>query len=230
MSLIQQNLPVFLSGLLMTLRLAVVTLLASTLIGVVLGTLATSRSVRLRRAVRVYVEVLRAVPLIVNLFCIYFVSPLLGLDLTPYAAVVLGLSLWGGANGAEIVRGGLEAVPRHQAESARALGLRGWQVFVLVIFPQALRAILPAFTGLLTLLLQSTSLGALVGVPEFFRVGQLVIERSTVMQGLDPAFEIYGFMLAVYFVLCSTLTWSARHLEERLGRADRSHAPAAPNL
>jgi polar amino acid transport system permease protein len=230
MSLIEQNLAVFLAGLLTTLRIAIVTLLASTLIGVVLGTLATSHSALLKRAVRVYVEVLRAVPLIVNLFCIYFVSPLFGLDLTPYAAVVLGLSLWGGANGAEIVRGGLEGVPRHQAESARALGLRGWQIFVLVVFPQALRAILPAFTGLLTLLLQSTSLGALVGVPEFFRIGQLVIERSTVMQGLDPAFAIYGFMLAVYFVLCSALTWSTRQLEQRLGRADRNRAPTMPNL
>jgi len=229
-SLIEQNSVVFLAGLLTTLRIAIVTLLASTLIGIVLGTLATSGSAGLRRAVRWYVEGLRAVPLIVNLFCIYFVSPLLGLNLTPYMAVVLGLSLWGGANGAEIVRGGLEGVPRHQAESARALGLRTWQTFVLVVFPQALRAILPAFAGLLTLLLQSTSLGALVGVPEFFRVGQLVIERSTVMQGLDPAFAIYGFMLAIYFVLCSGLTWSARRLEFRLGRSDRSRVPAIPSL
>jgi polar amino acid transport system permease protein len=221
MSLIELNFSQFLVGLLTTLRLAVVTLLASTVIGVVLGTFATMRSVPLRGCVRVYIEGVRAVPLIVNLFCLYFGAPLLGLDLSPYMAVVVGLSLWGGANGAEIVRGGLQGVPAHQSESARALGLNEWRIYMLIIFPQALRAILPAFTGLLTLLLQSTSLGALVGVPEFFRIGQLVIERSTVMEGLDPAFAIYGFMLLVYFVLCSGLTWSARRLEQRLGRSER---------
>jgi polar amino acid transport system permease protein len=226
MSLVEQNLTVFFYGLLATFRLAVVTLLASTVIGVAFGTLATTQSPLLRRLVKVYVEVLRAVPLIVNLFCIYFVLPLLGLNISPYTAVVLGLSLWGGANGAEIDRGGLQGVPRHQTESARSLGLRGWQVFVLVVFPQALRSIIPAFTGLLILLLQSTSLGALVGVPEFFRIGQLVIERSTVMQGMDPAFAIYGFMLAVYFVLCSSLSWLARRLERSLSQAGARHLPA----
>ncbi len=217
MNLVVENWVLFLSGLAATLRLAVVTLIASTLIGFLVGTTATARRASLRWLARGYVEVLRAVPLIVNLFFVYFVAPLLGLDLSPYAAVVVGLSLWGGANAAEIVRGGLLAVPRHQSESARALGLREWQVLLLVVIPQALRAIVPALTGLLTLLLQSTSLGALVGVSEFFRVGQLVIERSTVMQGLDPAFPIYAFMLAVYFVLSFALTTASRWLERRLG-------------
>jgi polar amino acid transport system permease protein len=223
MSLIWENLPGFMWGMVATLRLAALSLLFSTVIGVVLGTLATAGAKPLRRLVRAYVELLRAVPLIVNLFCIYFGAPMLGLDLSPYIAVVTGLSLWGGANGAEIVRGGLQAVPRHQTESARALGLRGWQIFVLVVFPQALRAIIPAFTGLLVLLVQSTALGALLGIPEFFRMGQLVIERSTVMQGLDPAFAIYAFMLFIYFVLCSLLTLAARCLERRLGRTEARH-------
>jgi polar amino acid transport system permease protein len=226
-SVIGQNLPLFLTGLLYTLRIAALTLAASTLIGVVLGTLAVTRSTLVRRLVRFYVEVLRAIPLIVNLFFVYFGAPLLGLDLSPYAAVVLGLSLWGGANGAEIVRGGLQGVPRHQSESARALGLREWEIFVFVVFPQALRSILPAFAGLLTLLVQSTSLGALVGVPEFFKVGNLVVERSTVMQGLDPAFGVYGFVLAIYFILCSALTFATRRLERRLGATARRRAPLA---
>ena len=138
--------------------------------------------------------------------------------------------MWGGANGAEIVRGGLQGVPRAPGRKAPARwGCIGWQVFLLVVFPQALRAIVPAFAGLLVLLLQSTALGALVGVPEFFRAGQLLIERSTVMQGLDPAFAVYGFMLGVYFVLCSALTWAARRLEARLGEGvTRRPAPAPP--
>jgi hypothetical protein len=88
-----------------------------------------------------------------------------------------------------------------------------------------------AFTGLLALIVQSTSLGALVGVTEFLKAGGLIIERSTVMQGINPAFEIYGFVLLVYFSVCSVLTWLSRRLERRLGRSIATvHAPDAARL
>ena len=82
--------------------------------------------------------------------------------------------------------------------------------------PQALRAIVPPFTGLLTLLIQATSLGALVGVSEFLKVSQIIVERSTVMGGESPAFRVYAAVLLVYFVICSLLTWLSRYLERRL--------------
>jgi polar amino acid transport system permease protein len=213
MSLILDNMPLFLRGLLATLQIGVVTLIASTIIGFILGTLAVTRSRLLRLVVRGYVELLRAVPLIVNIFFIFFGAPLFGLQLTPYAAAVIGLSLWGGANGAEIVRGGLLGVPRHQAQSARALGMTEPEIFIQILLPQAMRAIIPAFAGLLTLLVQSTTLGALVGVPEFLQISRLVVERTTVMQGIDPAFQIYAFVLVIYFLLCSTLSFASRWLE-----------------
>ncbi|SNB79148.1 polar amino acid transport system permease protein [Pseudomonas sp. LAIL14HWK12:I4] len=81
-----------------------------------------------------------------------------------------------------------------------------------------MKAILPAYTGLLTILVQATSLGALVGVGEFLKVGQIIIERETVMTGVSPAFAVYGVVLLVYFVICSALTWLSRYLERRLGR------------
>jgi polar amino acid transport system permease protein len=81
-----------------------------------------------------------------------------------------------------------------------------------------MRAILPAYTGLLTMLVQATSLGALVGVGEFLKVGQIIIERTTVMTGASPAFTVYGVVLLVYFVICSLLSWLSRYLERRLGR------------
>lgn len=227
MSLILDNWPLFLRGMLATLQIGVVTLIASTIIGFALGTLATTRMTAVRLAVRGYVELLRAVPLIVNVFFVFFGAPLLGLQMTPYLAVVVGLSLWGGANGAEIVRGGLMGVPRHQAQSARALGLTEPEIFLHILLPQAMRAIVPAFAGLLTLLVQSTTLGALVGVPEFLQISRLIVERTTVMQGSDPAFMIYGFVLAVYFVLCSGLTWMARRLERSLAGRGARRVPAA---
>lgn len=222
MSLILENWQLLARGLLATLQIGIVTLIASTIIGFTLGTLATTRLRAVRLAVRSYVELLRAVPLIVNIFFVFFGAPLLGLQMTPYLAAVVGLSLWGGANGAEIVRGGLMGVPRHQAQSARALGMTEPEIFLFILLPQAMRAIIPAFAGLLTLLVQSTTLGALVGVPEFLQISRLIVERTTVMEGSDPAFMVYAFVLVVYFILCSALTALSRRLERGLaGRAAR---------
>lgn len=218
MTLIIENLPLFLIGLRATLILAAITLVASTVIGVTLGVLATLPSRAIRILVALYVETLRDIPLIVTIFTIFFGAPYAGVPLEPMPAVAIGLSLWGGANGAEIVRGGIQSVPAGQAEAATALGLHRWQVYAKILLPQALRAILPAYTGLLALIVQSTSLGALVGVTEFLKAGGLVIERSTVMQGINPSFQIYGFVLLGYFAICSVLSFAARRLDRRLSR------------
>lgn len=228
MTLLIKNLPFILQGIGLTLALAVATLFFSTLIAFVLGTLASLRYRWLRWLVRVYVELFRDIPLVVNIFFVFFVAPLLGLELSPFAAVTVGLSLWGGANGTEIVRGGFASVPQHQWSSAAALGLKQWEIYLFVTGPQALRSILPPFVGLLTLLVQATSLGALVGVTEFFKVGQIIVERTTMMEGWNPAFVVYAAVLLIYFVICSTLTWFGRRLERRLKRDLRmpSGAPA----
>jgi polar amino acid transport system permease protein len=206
-------------GLLMTIELALVILLFTTVISVILGVLATLPNKLLRGVIHGYVELFRSIPLIVNVFFIFFGAPMFGLDLSPFAAVTTGLTLWGSANGIEIVRGGLESVARHQWKSAWALGLKPWQIYLYVIGPQSLKAILPAYTGLLTLLVQATSLGALVGVTEFLKTGQTIIERTTMMTGASPAFEVYGIVLLVYFVICSALSWLSRYLERRLNRS-----------
>jgi polar amino acid transport system permease protein len=224
MTLLINNLQFIAQGLAMTLALAAVTLVISTLIAFALGTLASTRFRWLRWTVRVYVELFRDIPLIVNIFFVFFGAPLFGLELSPFAAVTVGLSLWGGANGAEIVRGGFASVPQHQWVSAAALGLKGWEVFFFVVGPQALKGILPPFVGLLTLLVQATSLGALVGVSEFFKVGQIIVERTTMMEGWNPAFAIYSTVLLVYFVICSCLSWFGRRLERRLRRDQRKPA------
>ena len=214
--LLSSNAGVLWHALLATAALAGVTLLASNIIGVLCGTLAVSAGPLLRRVVRGYVELLRAIPLVVNVFVVFFLAPLTGVDLSPFVAVSLSLSLWSGAYVAEIVRGGLRGVPREQSQAATALGLHPWQLYLLVLYPQALRTALPALAGQMVLLVQSTTLGALVGVPEFLKVAQLIVERTTVADGHSPAFGVYGFVLAVFFVLCSALTWCARRVELRL--------------
>lgn len=110
-------------------------------------------------------------------------APAMGLDLSPFAAVSLSLLLWSGAYVAEIVRGGLLGVPAGQMQAA-ALGLRRWSIYLLVLYPLALRTALPALMGQVVLVVQSTTLGALVGVPEFLKMAQLIVERTTAKPGL----------------------------------------------
>jgi polar amino acid transport system permease protein len=228
MNLLINNAGFFLDGLLKTLALAGVTLVGATVIGLLIGTLANARFGPLRWTMRGYIELLRGIPLVVNIFFVFFGAPLMGLDLSPFAAVTLGLSLWGGANAAELVRGALNAVPVHQINSARALGLKSWEVLCLVSGPQAFRHVLPAYVGLLTLLLQSTTLGAIVGVSEFFRVGQLIVERTTMMDGYNAAPAVYGLVLLVYFLMCSVLTALGRRLERKL-KHERPVLAATPS-
>ena len=216
MELIAANAPLFLRGLAVTFALALVTLVFSTVLSVIFGLMSISRRPALRVGARAFVEVFRGTPLIVNLLFVYFGAPLVGLALEPFAAAVVGLSSWGGANGAEIVRGGFNAVPRHQTESAVALGLSGWHDSLFVLAPQVLLPIIPAFTGLFSVLIQATSLASLIGALEFLRTAQIVVERTTLMTGDTPAFLIYAFVLAVYFVVCAALAALTRRLEQRL--------------
>ncbi|MGE0751199.1 MAG: amino acid ABC transporter permease [Variibacter sp.] len=223
MHLLIEAMPLFLQGLGNTFKLALVTLFLSTIVAVIFGLMSISRFALVRWAARAFVEFFRAIPLIVNLLFVYFGAPLVGVPLDPFAAAMIGLASWGGANGAEIVRGGFNAVSKHQRESALALGLRGWEILVFVLAPQVLLPIIPPFTGLFSVLVQATSLASLIGTLEFLRSAQIVVERTTLMTGFSPAFLIYGFVLIVYFVICFSLAGLTRQLERYLAeRTSRS--------
>jgi len=233
MELILKNMPLFLQGLGRTFLLATMTLLFSTVLSVLIGVISVTRFRLLRAVALAYVEFFRGVPLIVNVLFVYFGAPLVGLSLGPFQAAIVSFTLWGSANGAEIVRGGINSVPKHQITSAMALGLKPWEIFWFIIGPQALLPILPPFTGLFTLLVQATSLGAIVGLTEFFRTGQIVVERETILTGDNPAYLIYGFVLFTYMAICSVLTSLTRRLELRVGRRRGRYArpgevPAVP--
>jgi polar amino acid transport system permease protein len=230
MDLLATNAGFLFSGLLRTLELALATLLCAIVVSVIVGLMSVARSRLLRLAALCYVELWRDIPLLVSLLFVYFGAPLLGIPLSPFFAALASISLWGGANGAEIVRGGIGAIPAHQATSATALGLKRWEIFRFIILPQALMPILPPMTGLLTLLIQATSLASLVGVNEFFRINQIVVERTTMQEGESPAFLVYGFALLVYFLVCAALTRLTKRLEQRLAQRGVTPAPGRRSL
>ena len=225
MDLIQNNAPIFINGLLETFQLSIVTLFFATIISLLFGVLSVTRYRILKIISICYVELFRDIPLLVNVFFVYFGAPLIGIPLEPFAAATVSFSLWGGANGAEIVRSGFNSVSNHQKASAKALGLKSWEIFWYVIGPQALVPIIPPFTGLFSLLIQATALCSMVGGMEFFRTAQIVVERTTINTGHSPAFAIYGFVLIVYFIICASLAALTKRLEKWLAeRQDRRGA------
>ncbi|GAB3442067.1 amino acid ABC transporter permease [Actinophytocola sediminis] len=203
-------------GLVTTLLLSLVSILASVVLGVVLGTMLTLPNVLVRLLVRFYVELWRGLPIIITLFFIFFVLPVIGLDVDTFVAAAVGLTLWGSANVAEVVRGAVQSVPRGQFEASAALGF-GWRPRMRhVILPQATRRALPPLVGLVVNLTQQTSLAAVIGLLDVLEASQRSIERLTLTGGQPHAVEILGAVLVVFFVICLPLTMLSRRLERTL--------------
>jgi polar amino acid transport system permease protein len=203
-------------GLVTTLLLALVSIVASVMVGVVLGTVLTLPSRWVRLLVRAYVEIWRGLPIIITLFFIFFVLPVIGVEVDTFTAAAVGLTLWGSANVAEIVRGAVQSVPHGQSEAAAALGFPWRRRMRHVILPQATRRALPPLVGLVVNLTQQTSLAAVIGLLDILEASQRSIERLTLSGGETHAVPILGAVLAVFFVVCLPLTLLSRRLERVL--------------
>lgn len=219
-----------LDGLLNTLLLSLVMIAGGTLFAMIFATGLSARSAWLRRPVYGLVECLRDIPLMVTVLMTYFLLPHAGVSLNPFWSSALSVSVWGGANGAHIIRAGLLSVPHGQREAAASFGLRGWKGLALVIVPQAMPIILPPYVSLVTSLLQASSLGAVLGVNELLRSAQILIEQTTIARGGSPAYLIYGSILIVYFALCWTISAIGAKLERHFRKpyhrgAERVHQP-----
>ena len=202
-----------------TLHIAAVSVVASTLVGIVLGTLLTVRFAPLRGLIRLYIEVWRGLPILVTIFLIYYGLPSAShrfSSLGAYVGAEIGLTLWGSAQVAEATRGAVQSIPREQHEAAAALGF-GWiGRHVHVIVPQALRRLLPPLVGLLVNIIQNSTIASLIGVTELLGTGQREVERLTYGTGNPHAFEIFGAVLAAFFLVSFPLTRLAAFLEKRL--------------
>jgi polar amino acid transport system permease protein len=212
LAVIAANFAYLLRGAASTLVLSLAVLAVGTTAGLVLGLLRSAPWPRLTLVLAWAIELVRAVPLLLLLFFIFFGLPALGLRIPTLPAAVLAMSLWLSVNTAEVVRGAVQSIPRGQFEAARSIGLGELQVMRHVILPQALRRMLPAYVGLCTILVKDTSLAAIIGVFELTRAAQETIERTF------RSFEIYLAAAAIYFVICFPLTVLSRRAEARLQR------------
>lgn len=201
-------------GLIETLKMSLVVAFGGTICAIAITTAVLSKSGIVRRIGFGLMEVLRDLPLMVTVLLVYFMLPLTGLNLNPFWSCCVAISIWGGANGAQILRAGLNAVGKGQRETAAAFGFSPLKGLLLITLPQAMPVILPPYVSLLTALVQATSLGAVVGAQELLRSGQVLIEQTTIMRGGSPAYLVYGSILVVYFVLCTLISVLGGRIEK----------------
>ena len=209
-------------GLPGTLRISAAAVAGSALIGVVFGTLMTIRFLPLQALIRLYVEVFRGLPILVTVFIVYFGMPSVStrLQFGPLTAASIALVLWGSAQVAEATRGAVQSIPREQHEGASALGF-GWVGrHTSVILPQALRRLLPPFVSLLVNIIQNSTLAQVIGGLELLEAAERQNERLTAIPpiglGEIHAFEVFGAVAILFFLISFPLTRLAAMLEKRL--------------
>lgn len=163
-----------------------------------------------RKPVTVVTELFRAVPVLVMMMLLYYGFPEIGVKMTPYWAVVIGLTVYNGSVLAEALRAGIEALPKGQKEAGYAIGLRKTGVMMLILLPQAVRAMLPVIVAQLVVTLKDTALGFIITYPELlYYAKQLTSHPSRPI--LQSAIVIGG----IYIVLCLLLSALASWLERR---------------
>jgi polar amino acid transport system permease protein len=203
------------AGMEMTVLLSVLSIGLGTVLGLVLGSIASMSGRLIRIAIRLYVDLWRGLPVIVTLFLIFFTLPAIGIRLPAALSAIIGLTLWMSANHAEIVRGAVQSLPTGQREAAFALGFTPTQGMRYVLLPQASRRMLPPYVSLMANLVQASALASIVGVLELTGSAQRQISRLTIL-GDSHALEIFGAVMVIYFLLCLPLTRLSAHLAQRI--------------
>ncbi|MBI3076328.1 MAG: amino acid ABC transporter permease [Deltaproteobacteria bacterium] len=215
---IGRNLPYLLAGLgweglLGTLRLALPAMGLGFCLGVVAGVARLARTPWVHTPAVLYVELVRGVPLVMVIFWFYFFVPILaGRPLSNYWSALIAFVVFEGAYLGEIVRAGIQSVPRGQLDAAAATGLSGWQTMRHIVLPQALRNMVPSLVTQFIVLFKDTSLASIIGFVDLTKAAQNISQRE-----IRP-FEMYLFIAVVYWLCTFTLSRLGRRLEVHLSR------------
>jgi polar amino acid transport system permease protein len=191
--------PFLLQGLGMTIYLSVVTMVFGVAIGVAGAAARLYGPKLLRSAVAIYVEVIRNTPLLVQLFIVFFGLPSLGLRLDALTAALISLTINLGAYSVEIVRAGLQAIPKPQIEAGQSLGLSGVQVFRYIVLLPSLKMMFPALASQFILLMLATSIASQISVSELFHAASIIQSRTF------RDFEVFTVIAVLYLSLALAL-------------------------
>ena len=215
--LLQNNYKQLLSGLGITLALALISFAIAIVIGVIFGMFSVSPYKSLRLLAEIFVDVIRGIPLMILAAFIFwgipnFIESITGQQspINDFAAGTIALSLNAAAYIAEIVRGGIQAVPVGQMEASRSLGISYGKTMRKIILPQATKLMLPNFVNQFVIALKDTTIVSAIGLVELFQTGKIIIARNY------QSFKMYAILAIFYLVIITLLTRLAKRLEKRI--------------
>lgn len=204
-----------LSGLWVTVLVSLISVGLSVVFGLVFGWLMSKPSPLIQILSKLYLEFMRLMPQLVLLFIVYFgLARALDIHISGFHAAIIVFTLWGSAEMGDLVRGAISSIPRHQYEAAASIGLKKIDTMRYILLPQALRRLIPQGMNLVTRMIKTTSLIALIGVIEVIKTGQQIIEAVR-LDIPTAALWIYGIIFILYFLVCYPLSKWAGYLENK---------------
>jgi polar amino acid transport system permease protein len=205
-------------GLKLTLQLSAVAIVASTIIGLFVGVGLVYGNRVVRALLRLYVDIIRGLPILVVLFIIYYILPAVDINVLGwhvptnvgrFEAAALGLSLFGAAQVGEVVRGALASVPQGQIDAGKSLGLTFWQRLFSISLPQSLPVIIPPWTNTAAELVKGTSLASLLAMSELLFATRKIVERT------GDVLPFYLAAAGIYFVICFGISRAGALIAQR---------------
>lgn len=206
MQMIVELMPQFLSGLLMTLKVFIFTIILAMPLGVITAIGRLSKIKIISRVTEIYIWIMRGTPLLLQVVFIYFGLPVIGIKFDRFAAIIIAFVLNYGAYFGEIFRGGISSIDQGQYEGGEVLGMTPSNIFFRIIFPQAVKRIMPAVSNEIITLVKDTSLVYIVGLDELLRVAKIASNREA---------SLIPLLLAgvVYLIIVGALTKMLRNVE-----------------
>lgn len=207
---VKNSLWLLLNGAIVTLEITLVAVSFGVLIGLFVGMAELSSYRILRIPSKIYVDIIRGTPLLVQIFIIYFALPnIINMRIEPYIAAVVACSINSGAYVAEIFRSGIQSIDKGQFEAGRSLGLTWSQTMKMIVVPQAFRRTIPQLGNEFIAMLKDSSLVSVIGFEELTRKGQLIIAATY------RSFEIWAAVAVLYLVMTLTISRFVSYLEKK---------------
>ncbi len=204
------NIRFLLDGLLVTLQVAIVSIVLSFLIGGVLGTLRFMKIPIVSNIVMVIVDVIRNLPLLLIIFFTYFALPKIGIQFSIFWSAVVAMTIFESAMLSEIIRAGLVAVPKGQMEAGRSTGLSYLATLYYIIFPQSIKLMLPPLVSQFISLIRDTSLAVIISLPELTHNAKIIYAQEP-----TAVLPMFVAMAAIYFAVCYSLSVFSKRLERK---------------
>ena len=203
------NLPYLMKGAVQTIWLGLAGVGFGTVLGLILGILNAAMGGFTAGLINIYVFIIRGIPVLVWMFLAYYMLPQLGLIIGDKISVIGSLMIYTGAFVAEIARGAVLSIPKHQIDAAKGLGMNKFRTLWLVIIPQAMKMSIPPLLNNSVMMVKATAYVSVVGVWELTYAAREVVERTL------AAFQVFFGVMCLYFLICYPLSIAARHLEKR---------------